>query len=428
MRFTLFSMRPAPTNRSVRQPDASSRSRALWFSCVAHALHDGYTDMIYVLLPVWQADFGLGFGALAMLRGIYAGTMACLQIPAGHLSRRWGSRATLAWGTVLAAIGYAIAGLSGSLLGLCVSLAISGSGSSTQHPIASGVVSRAYGRDARGPLSLYNFAGDLGKSALPAAVSMLVTMMPWRHALWIVSGLGGAVAIAIALCLPYVPHKKQDAPASPASDGKKLNPGRRSAFAAGSTSRNTPGFTPLLLIGILDSSVRMGLLTFMPFMLKAKGIAPPAVGTAMALLFIGGAAGKFACGWLGARLGVIGTVLATEGGTALCIIAILFLPLTPTITLLPLLGMMLNGTSSVLYGTVPEFAPADGTERAFATFYTGTIASGAISPVLYGMLGDRIGVHGATWATAVTALAIFPLVIALRPHLAPRKSTHPPRR
>jgi len=72
----------------------------------------------------------------------------------------------------------------------------------------------------------------------------------------------------------------------------------------------------------------------------------------------------------------------------------------------------------VLYGTVPEMSAPERTERAFAIFYTGTIASGALSPVLYGFLGDRIGVHGATYATALTALAIFPLALALRPHLA----------
>jgi FSR family fosmidomycin resistance protein-like MFS transporter len=92
----------------------ATRSRVLWCSCVAHALHDGYTDMIYVLLPVWQTDFGLGYGALAMLRGLYAGTMASLQLPAGRLAQRLGSRAVLALGTLLAAIGYAAAGASGS--------------------------------------------------------------------------------------------------------------------------------------------------------------------------------------------------------------------------------------------------------------------------------------------------------------------------
>ncbi len=104
-----------------------SRPRVLWLSCVAHAMHDGYTDMIYALLPVWQSEFGLDFAALAILRGIYAGAMAALQLPAGWLAQRLGSRVTLASGTLLAALGYAIAGMSGGLIGLCVALAISGS-------------------------------------------------------------------------------------------------------------------------------------------------------------------------------------------------------------------------------------------------------------------------------------------------------------
>ncbi|MET3623696.1 MFS family permease [Burkholderia ambifaria] len=360
--------------------------------------------MIYALLPVWQSEFGLDFAALAILRGLYAGTMAVLQLPAGRLAQRLGSRAVLAIGTLLAALGYAIAGMSGGLLGLCVALAISGGGSSTQHPIASGAISRTYGRDARGPLSLYNFSGDLGKSALPAAISLLVTMMPWRHALWVVAGLGCVAAAGIALWFPAVPR----------GAGKTAAKEQASAQRTGTQGR---GFNALFSIGVLDTAVRMGLLTFLPFLLNAKGISPQLLGTALALVFIGGAAGKFFCGWLGARMGVVRTVLLTEGGTAVCIIGVMYLPLALTMVLLPILGMMLNGTSSVLYGTVPEMSPPERTERAFAIFYTGTIASGAISPVLYGFLGDRIGVQAATYATAFTALAIFPLVLALRPHL-----------
>ncbi|MBR8128403.1 MFS transporter [Burkholderia ambifaria] len=388
----------------VMRDAVPSRPRVLWLSCIAHAIHDGYTDMIYALLPVWQSEFGLDFAALAILRGLYAGTMAVLQLPAGRVAQRLGSRAVLAIGTLLAALGYAIAGMSGGLLGLCVALAISGGGSSTQHPIASGAISRTYGRDARGPLSLYNFSGDLGKSALPAAISLLVIMMPWRHALWVVAGLGCVVAAGIAFWFPAVPR---DA-------GKTAAKEQASAQRNGTGGR---GFTALFSIGVLDTAVRMGLLTFLPFLLNAKSISPQLLGTALALVFIGGAAGKFFCGRLGARMGVVSTVLLTEGGTAACIIGVMYLPLALTMVLLPILGMMLNGTSSVLYGTVPEMSPPEHTERAFAIFYTGTIASGAISPVLYGFLGDRIGVQAATYATAFTALAIFPLVLALRPHL-----------
>jgi MFS family permease len=394
-----------PADSAVAKSSATQR-RALWSACVAHVLHDGYTDLIYVLLPVWQAEFGLGYGSLALLRALYAGTMAGFQWPAGRLAERIGGRAVLTLGTVLAAVGYAMAGISGSLIGLSCALALSGCGSSTQHPIASGTLSRLYGANARGPLGIYNFSGDLGKAAFPGAASLLLTFMAWRHTLWIMSALGIVVAGGLAFALPNA----------------KLASGAIAADGRDETGRS--GFALLFLIGVLDTAVRMGLLIFLPFLLKAKGASLPVIGTSLSLVFVGGAAGKFICGWLGARVGVIRTVLVTESGTAVCILAVLFSPLVLCISLLPLLGLMLNGTSSVLYGTVPDLAPLHRTERAFAIFYSGTIGAGAIAPIVYGILGDRLGAHDATIATALTAAAILPVALALSPHLARRK-THP---
>src|SRR3984957_15090244 len=95
-------------------------------------------------------------------------------------NRRQSPRTVLVLGTPLSAGGYALAGLSGGLVGLCASLALAGAGGSTQHPVASAIVSRAYGAKARGPLGTYNFAGDLGKATLPPAISLLLTVMGWR--------------------------------------------------------------------------------------------------------------------------------------------------------------------------------------------------------------------------------------------------------
>ena len=373
--------------------------RTLAVAGTAHALHDGFTDLIYILLPVWQAEFGLGYGVLALIRGLYTGAMASLQVPAGRLAERFGGRIVLALGTFVAAAGYLLAGLSGGLIGLGIALALSGAGASTQHPTASAAVSRAYGANARGPLGIYNFAGDVGKAVLPAATGLLLMLMPWRHAVFALAALGFAVAAGIALLLP------SGGRASVAKAGK----------AVGGQGRG--GFQLLFGIGVLDSAVRMGFLTFLPFLLKAKGAPLTEIGLALSLVFIGGAAGKFACGWFGARIGVLATVLLTEGGTAAAILAVLYLPLTPVLVLLPMLGLMLNGTSSVLYGSVPELTSTDRTERAFALFYTGTIGSGALAPILYGVLGDVAGVVWATAATAVTALATLPLAIALAPKL-----------
>lgn len=373
--------------------------RTLFCAGLVHALHDGYTDAIYVLLPVWQAEFALSFTALAALRGLYTGTMAALQIPAGRLAERLGGRLVLLVGTLLAALGYAFAGLSGSLLGLCAALALGGAGSATQHPLASAAVSHAYGAAARGPLGTYNFAGDLGKAALPALVALLLASMPWRSVAWLVAALGVLVAATVWALLPAFGGAR--APASRAA-----------------RSRGRGGFGLLLTIGVFDSSVRMGFLTFLPFLLRAKGAELPLVGLALILVFLGGAAGKFACGWLGARLGVLSTVLLTEIGTAAAVIlAVITLPLTPALVLLPLLGIMLNGTSSVLYGTVPELASPGQEARAFALFYTGTIGSGALSPVLYGVVGDLAGPSWGAASAAIAALLTCPLAVLLAPRL-----------
>lgn len=397
-----YIMTQLQTTASAALPNQTRARRTLILTGLNHALHDGFTDAIYVLLPIWQAEFALSFSVLAMFRGLYSGTMACLQVPAGHLAERIDAKVILCCGTLLAALGYALAGLSGGIVGLSLALALAGAGSSTQHPLASAAVSRAYGRGARRPLGIYNFTGDLGKAAIPAAMSLLLVSVAWQQAVIALAAVGVAVSAAVAIWMPAV------------GKGDFAEPGERSAR----TGESRGGFSWLLAIGMLDSAVRMGFLTFLPFLLIGKGATLPARGLALALLFIGGAAGKFACGWLGDRIGTRRTVFFTEISTAALIAGVLILPLVPAIVLLPALGVMLNGTSSVLYGTVPELTSPDRTARTFALFYTGTIGAGAFAPVLYGWLGDSFGPATATAATAVTALAICPFMIALSRHLS----------
>ena len=380
----------------------SGAQRTLVLASLNHALHDGFTDMIYVLLPVWQAEFTLDYVALAILRALYVGVLAALQVPSAHLARHFNARTVLVFGTLLSAVGYALAGLSGGLVGLCLALALAGAGGSTQHPLASAAVSRAYGERARGPLGTYNFAGDLGKATLPPLISLLLTVMNWRSALGIAAGLGALVAVLVRWLMPIVPAPPAALATVTESEDESTGKG---------------GFGLLFAIGILDTAVRMGFLLFLPFLLKAKGASLTTIGLGLSLVFIGGAFGKAACGWLGARLGLLATVVTTEVGTAAAIVAVLNLHLAGSLILLPLLGMMLNGTSSVLYGTVPELVPAKRIERAFALFYTGILGSSALAPVLYGRLGDSAGPVWATAAAAVTALAVVPLMLVLSPRM-----------
>jgi MFS family permease len=379
--------------------------RAMGVAGGAHALHDGYTDLIYVMLPIWQAEFGLSYAAIGLLRGMFAGTMAGFQIPSGLLSERLGTPLVLAAGTALAGLGYCLAPFVNSYAALIAILLIAGLGASTQHPLASALVARAFaGARSLGALGTYNFAGDLGKMALPAAASLLVVMLPWRTSLALLGLIGFAAAIAILIWTPRYP-----AEAKPSADAK----------ADGAQSGGAGGFSMLLAIGVIDSATRMGFLTFLPFLLTAKGASLPTVGLALTLVFVGGAAGKLVCAWIGARIGVVATVWLTEGFTALGILALLPLPLEFGLVLLPVIGVALNGTSSVLYGSVPRLVTAEKRTRAFSIFYTGTIGAGAVAPILYGVIGDIAGVTLALVVVACVVLATLPLVLAIKGKLAP---------
>jgi MFS family permease len=120
---------------------------------------------------------------------------------------------------------------------------------------------------------------------------------------------------------------------------------------------------------------------------------------------------------LGQRFGVVWGVIVTEAATALLMAATLTLSLLPMLAVLPLLGIVLNGTSSILYGTVPSLAPRGDIGRGFAVFYTSVIGAGGLAPIAYGTIADHSSRTAGILAAAATAAVIVPLVLALRPFL-----------
>jgi len=398
----------AETLTAAGVPSTANSHRVLGVTLGAHVLHDGFADLLYVLLPVWQAEFGLSLAQTGFLKTVYSGVMAGLQVPAGLIAERFGERGLLAAGTAAAALGYLLIGWSGGFLGLVACLALGGMGASVQHPLGSSLTARAAeGKRLRAALSIYNFSGDLGKMTLPALTALLIALWQWRVATALLGLVGLAAAMAIYLLLRgIVGGAAVTAPetASPPEDGDRQQAARR-------------GFLAVTAIGIVDATTRTGFLTFLPFLLTAKGADVPTIGFALALVFAGGATGKFVCGVLATRLGILRSVILTECATSAGIVALLPLPLDGGLILLPLIGMALNGTSSVLYGTVAELVPGERRARAFGIFYTCTIGAGAIAPFLYGLFSDAVGVPTALVTVALVVLLVLPLTLTLRPAL-----------
>ena len=393
-----------------------SRARAvLATACSIHFVHDGFSDILYVLLPLWAAEFQLTFSQVGLIRTAYSGGMAAFQIPAGLLAERWGERRLLAIGTAVTACGFVLAGAVGGFVSLLTVLLVAGLGSGVQHPLSSSLVSKAYETGPRrAALGTYNFSGDLGKVAVPATVAFAATVIGWRWA----SAAYGVIGVVAALAILGMLVRLETGMPEPTVRSAETH-----ATGSGWGIRDLRGFRALTAIGMIDNATRTGFLTFLPFVLMAKGSSVAGVGTALALLFAGGAVGKFVCGLAAERLGVIRTVVITEAATSLCLLAIIAAPLSAALAILPLMGVALNGTSSVLYGTVADLVTADRRSRAYGLYYTVTIATSALSPSVYGLIGDVAGVTATLVIVAAVVLVTIPLCLALRASVAEPAAT-----
>jgi MFS family permease len=337
--------------------------------------------------------------------------MASFQIPAGLIAERFGERNLLAFGTLIAGLAFLALGYAPGFWAILVALFFAGVGGAVQHPLSSTIISHAYPDEGRrGALGTYNFFGDVGKFVFGGIVSLLLLVgISWQAPVIGFGLLGIATAVAI-----FVTVSNTRAAAPPVA-GAAPAPKTR-----GWGIRNPQAFTALCLIEILDSSTRTGLLTFIAFVLIEKGLPQGWAVLSVPLILVGGMAGKLACGFLAERFGVVRMIIITEVATGCGILATLALPGALSFLLLPLIGVVLQGTSSVLYATVGEYVEQDRLPRAFGFFYTLGSLCGIAAPLGYGLLGDLQGVETSIAVIGVAIFLTVPLAAMLKPAAASR--------
>lgn len=380
--------------------------RTLATCCTVHAVHDGFSDVTYVLLPLFAQTFGLSLAQVGMIRSAHRVAMASFQIPAGLIAERFGERNLLAIGTLIAGVSFIALGYAPGYWAILLALFFAGVGSAVQHPLSSTIISHAYPGDGRRiALGTYNFFGDVGKFAFGGIVSLCVLAgISWQAPVVAFGVAGVATAVMVFL---MVQNTRSHAPKAAAEKPK----------VQGWGIRHKPAFVALCALDAVDSMTRTGFLTFIAFLLIARGLPEGWAALSVPLILTGGMAGKYACGVLAERLGVLRTIVITEVATGLGILLTLALPAVATFVLLPLVGVVLQGTSSVIYGTIGDLVEQDKLPRAFAMVYTVGACCGIVAPLAYGLLGDAIGIEKTIAVVGGCVLLALPLCLVLRPSL-----------
>ena len=386
------------------------RSRRLTLAACSgvHGVQDGLSAAFLVILPTLAEVFGLTYAQVGLLRAVKNTAMALFEIPSGVLAERTGERALLVLGLVCAGCGYVALAVAPGVGIIVLCIFVVGFGGAFQHALSSSIISNTFkGRGSRTALGIYNAAGDMGKLAFAGIYSLAIGMgLAWQG---VVTGFGlTALMGAVGL---YLILRRIRIGGRPGPEARGSSAGE----AIGWGIRDRTGFSVLIVIVFLDIAVQIGFLTFLPFLMIEKQVPVALAGLAVVLTLAGGIFGKFGCGYLADRAGVRRSLVIVEVLTAVGIVAVLHAPTLTAFLLLPLVGLVLQGSSSITYATVSDLVRSERRSRGFGAIYTVASAASIAGPILFGVIGDGFGLAPALLTMAATVLVPLPLCLLLAP-------------
>ncbi len=384
------------------------RKGVLATCCGAHVVQDGLSAALYVILPVLAQAFGLNYAQIGILRAVNNGAMALLEMSSGFMAERFGERSLLVFGLICAGSGYVILAMANGIWIILLCLFVVGIGGAFQHALSSSIVSNAFNRNGRrSALGLYNSSGDVGKALFTAAFNLATGIgVGWRG---IASGFG-VVALVCGVAVFFTLHAFVAGNRKPVV---KPRGGGVSSIGWGIQDRTS--FVALGVAVFLDTAIQAGFLTFLAFFIAAKEVPLNLATLAVTLTLIGGIFGKVACGFLAERIGTRYAFALVQFLTAIGIVAVLVSEKFLAFALLPVLGIFLQGSTSITYGVVGELVHSERVSRGFALIYSISSLSGLLGPIFFGLLGDHFGIEPTMLAMALISLLAIPPCVLVRP-------------
>ena len=305
-------------------------------------------------------------------------------------------------------LGYIGVAMSPSFLVVAFFFLVAGAGAGFQHSLSSSLLVRTFkGPDRRRALGHYNSAGDAGKLIFTGIFSLATGAgIGWN---WIVVALALTAIVFgfyISQLIPraYSDWQSKDTPTPHTSTGWGILSGHR--------------FSALAIMVFLDSTVQAVFLTFLAFVLLSKGASEGTASFAVVLALSGGMVGKFCCGHLAARIGDRKTFGILQVLTVFGIFALIILPVTSLMIILPVIGLAVQGSSTVTYGSVSDFIAENRQARGYALIYSFANGASIGGPFLFGLIADFWSLHYAMWMLIALILLTFPFSAVLANHRA----------
>ena len=388
-----------PTLARLAEFDALALAAAIWF--LAKFLRYAFPPLFGIL----QETYGV---STTVIGTAFTGLMlayASMQFPSGALADRFGAVRVIAGGAVLAGAAALLVSVAVPFVLLVAAMVLIGIGTGAHKTVAVGLMATVYPERTGRALGVLDTFGALSGAAASAAVVAVRGAPGWRT-VYLVGGLTGLTLSA--LFVRRVPRHLPDVGAAAASDAPSL--GVRRYFSLFDDRR----FATFVVVTVLYAFAFSGVTSFLPlFLTEYAGLSSTFAGIVYGSLFVVSLV-QLVTGDLSDRVGNL-PVMAATVGLAFVGLAIVVTASSPLVLAGAVLVFGAGGhgfrpvRGSYLVTIIPDEV-GGGTLGIVRTF---SMAAGAGSPAVVGLVSDTVGFGVAFGMLAAVTFVAFALLIGL---------------
>lgn len=348
-----------------------------------HFLSHFYVLCLPPVFLAWQSAFNVSFAELGLTVALMSGTTAILQTPVGFLVDRHGARPYLVGGALLMSLSIAAMGFATSFWQILALAALSGVGNSVIHPADYAILSGSVDKERMGrSFALHTFSGNLGFSAGPPVMALLMVAIGWRGSLILVGLLGVPVVASILLQSSILNDqvRHEIGHDGPTPSGRKLLLSRAMLLF----------FAFFLLGSMAGAGVQAWLITVLH---TVKGLTLETASTTLTGYMAGSTIGMLVGGWFADtyKRHILPFAVVLTCVSAMLTLAVDWVTV-PGLVVIALMfgsGLALGASRTPRDVMLKDAAPPGQVGKVFGFVSAGLPLGSALTPVPFGLLIDR---------------------------------------
>ncbi|MFW9863122.1 MAG: MFS transporter [Candidatus Thorarchaeota archaeon] len=381
-------------------------SYAVLIACtIAHFMNHIYTGMLSPFLPIIRDELALTLTEAGIITSASIVTMTTSHLLVGYLGDKGWRDIFIPASVIITAIIVLVSSFATTFLFLTMTMLILGMAAAGYHPSVFPALTEKFPKSSRAMATGFQAMGGLvGMAVIPfLGVSLLILVGGWRESFVVLAIIGFAVFIPVVLLLRYARRE-------PAL----LNSNREKDDGEDGWTRNFVILT--VIIGFRGMSFRCTTL-LMPLYLVASHHQYDAIiaGYFTTIMLVAGIIGEIVSAPISDRTGkrVPFIILSTAVSTPL--LFLLNAPLDQISLLLVLVGFgfffFLGVPPNTAFQT--EVTPREKQGLAFGILFSIGAIPGALSPILFGWIGDVYGLQSSVMFLVMTTLlaTVFSLLL-----------------